>query len=89
MALGATRLKVFRGVVGSTLAIVVMGVAIGEVLTTLLTGVVTSLQENIGRTPISIHVIVALIWIAVGVTASYVPAARAARLDPSVALRDE
>jgi predicted permease len=89
MALGATRLKVFRGVVGSTLAIVVMGVAIGEVLTTLLTGVVASLQENIGRTPISIHVIVALIWIAVGVTASYVPAARAARLDPSVALRDE
>jgi len=39
--------------------------------------------------PVSIHVIVGLIWIAIGVTASYVPAARAARLDPSVALRDE
>jgi len=37
----------------------------------------------------SIHVIVGLIWIAIGVTASYLPAARAARLDPSVALRDE
>ena len=34
MALGATRLNVFRGVVGSALAIVVVGVAIGEVLTT-------------------------------------------------------
>ena len=34
MALGATRLNVFRGVVGSALAIVVVGVAIGEVFTT-------------------------------------------------------
>ena len=89
MALGATRLNVFRGVVGSALAIVVVGVAIGEVLTTVLTGIVASVQENIGRTPVSIHVIVGLIWIAIGVTASYVPAARAARLDPSVALREE
>ena len=89
MALGATRLNVFRGVVGSALAIVVVGVAIGEVFTTVLTGIVASVQENIGGTPASIHVIVGLIWIAIGVTASYVPAARAARLDPSVALRDE
>ena len=63
-----------------------MGVAIGEVLTTVLTRIV---QENFSRTPVSIHVIVGLIWIAIGVTASYVPAARTARLDPSVALRDE
>jgi len=89
MALGATRRNVFRGVVGSALAIVVVGVAIGEVLTTVLTGIVASVQENIGATPVSVHVIVGLIWIAIGVTASYVPAARAARLDPSVALRDE
>jgi predicted permease len=89
MALGATQLNVFRGVVGSALAIVVVGVAIGEVLTTVLTGIVASVQENIGGTPVSIHVIVGLIWIVIGVTASYVPAARAARLDPSVALRDE
>jgi len=61
MALGATRLNVFRGVVGSTLSIVVVGVAIGEVLTTVLTGIVASVQENIGRTPVFIHVIVGLI----------------------------
>jgi ABC-type antimicrobial peptide transport system permease subunit len=89
IALGATRLNVFRGVVGSALAIVVVGVAIGEVLTTVLTGIVASVQENIGATPVSIHVIVGLVWIAIGISASYVPAARAARLDPSVALRDE
>jgi predicted lysophospholipase L1 biosynthesis ABC-type transport system permease subunit len=89
MALGATRLNVFRDVVGNALAIVAVGVAIGEFLTAALTGIVASVQENIGRTPFSTHLIVGLIWIAIGVTASYVPAARAARLDPSVALREE
>ena len=89
MALGANRLNVFRSVFGNALATVAVGVAIGEFLTAVLTGIVASVQENIGRTPLSTHVIVGLIWIAIGVTASYVPAARAARLDPSVALRQE
>jgi predicted permease len=89
MALGATRRNVFRGVVGNALAIVVVGVAIGELVTAALTGIVASVRDNIGPTPLSTHVIVGLIWIAIGITASYVPAARAARLDPSVALRDE
>lgn len=89
MALGATRLNVFRSVVGNALAIVVVGVAIGEFLTTALTGVVASAGENVSPTPMSIHAIVGLVWIAIGATASYVPAARAARLDPSAALRDE
>ncbi len=89
MALGATRLNVFGGVVGNALAIVVVGVAIGEFFTTILTRIVAAVQENIGATPLATHVIVGLIWIAIGVTASYVPAARAARLDPSVALREE
>jgi ABC-type antimicrobial peptide transport system permease subunit len=46
-------------------------------------------QQNIGPTPLSTHVAAGLIWIAVGIAASYVPAARAARLDPLAALRDE
>jgi hypothetical protein len=89
MALGATRLNVFRSVVSNAVVIVAVGVIIGESLTAVLTGIVASVQENIGRTPMFTHVIVGLIWLAIGVTASYVPAARAARLDPSVALRDE
>jgi hypothetical protein len=89
MALGATRLHVFRGVVSNALVIVVVGVAIGEFLTMALTGIVASVRENIGPTPLSLHVVVGVVWIAIGVSASYVPAARAARLDPSVALREE
>ena len=56
MAVGATRLNVFRSVVGNTLAIVVVGVAIGELLTTVLTGIVASVRENIGPTPVFAHV---------------------------------
>jgi predicted permease len=89
MALGATRVSVFRSVVSNAVVIVAVGVIIGESLTAVLTGIVASVQENIGRTPLYTHVIVGLIWMAIGVAASYVPAARAARLDPSVALRDE
>lgn len=89
MALGATRCHVFRNVLGSGLAIVLVGVAVGELLAVALTGVVASLQENIGPTPLSTHLAAGLIWIAVGLAASYVPAARAAGLDPLVALRDE
>jgi len=89
MALGATRRNVFRDVLGNGLAIVLVGVAIGELLTVALTSAVASVQENIGPTPVSTHLAAGLIWIAVGLAASYVPAARAARVDPLVALRDE
>jgi len=89
MALGATRRNVFRDVLGNGLAIVLVGVAIGELLTVALTSAVASLQENIGPTPVSTHLAAGLIWIAVGLAASYGPAARAARVDPLVALRDE
>jgi putative ABC transport system permease protein len=89
MALGATRLNVFRGVVGNALMIVVVGVVLGEFLTTVLTRIVASVRQDIRPTSLSMHVIVGLIWIAIGLAASYAPAARAARLDPSTALRED
>ena len=89
MALGATRRQVFRDVLGNGLAIVLVGVAIGELLTVPLTSAVASLQENFGQTSLPTHMAAGLIWILVALAASYVPAARAARLDPLVVLRDE
>ncbi|MPY91030.1 MAG: FtsX-like permease family protein [Luteitalea sp.] len=89
MALGATRRAIFREVVSHGLAIVLVGVAIGEVMTAALTGVVGSMLEGIGPTGLSTHVAIGLIWIAVAFVACYLPAARAARVDPLVALRYE
>ena len=89
MALGAGRRNVFREVVGQGLSIALIGVAIGEVLTFLLTRVAGSLQAGIRPTDLLTHVTVGLIWIAVALIACYLPAARAARVDPLVALRCE
>lgn len=89
MALGASRAAVFREVLMYGLAIVLVGVAIGEMLTAALTRLAASVQEGIGSTGVGAHVAVALIWIAVALCACYVPAARAARVDPMVALRHE
>jgi ABC-type antimicrobial peptide transport system permease subunit len=89
MALGATRADIFRQVVTHGLAIVLVGVLIGEILTAGLTGAVGAVQEGIRRTSLSTHVAVGLIWIVVAFAACYLPAARAARVDPLVALRYE
>ncbi len=89
MALGASRRDVFREVLGYGLAIVLVGVAIGEVLTIPLTRLAGSLQEGIAMTGAGTHVRVALVWIAVALCACVIPAARAARVDPMVALRHD
>jgi putative ABC transport system permease protein len=89
MALGARREDIFREVVSQGLAIVLVGVAIGEVLTATVTRVVASMQVDIRPTALSTHVAIGLIWIAVALVACYVPAARAARVNPLVALRYE
>jgi ABC-type lipoprotein release transport system permease subunit len=79
----------FREVLWQGLAIVLAGVAIGEALTFPLTRVAGALQAGIRPTDLSTHVTIGLIWIAVALVACYVPAARAARVDPLVALRYE
>jgi ABC-type antimicrobial peptide transport system permease subunit len=89
MALGARRHDIFREVVNHGLAIVLTGVAIGEILTVAATRVASSLQVGIRPTDLSTHVVTGVIWIAVAFVACYVPAARAARVDPMVALRYE
>lgn len=87
MALGAGRAAIFREVVWQGLAIVLVGLAAAELLTLPLVRAAGSMQAGIRPTAPSTHVAVALIWIGVAFLACYLPAARAARVDPMVALR--
>jgi putative ABC transport system permease protein len=89
MALGATRPAIFREVVWQGLAIVLVAVVIGEGLAIPVTRAVGSLQEGIRPVSVTTHVVVDVIWIVVALLACYAPAARAARVDPLVALRYE
>jgi predicted permease len=89
MALGAQRRDVLRLVLGNGLALTLVGVALGLAaslaLTRLLRGFLYGLDPSDGTT----YVAAALLWMAVALFGSYVPAYRATRVDPLVALRDE
>jgi predicted lysophospholipase L1 biosynthesis ABC-type transport system permease subunit len=89
MALGAGRLNVFREVVGQGLSIAVIGVVIGEVLTIGLVRVLGAVEADIRPPGVIVLTATGLLWMAVALIATYVPAARAARVNPLVALRYE
>ena len=90
MALGARRRDVFRQVLGEGLAIVIVGVALGELVSLGLTGVAASVLEGAaGTAGLSTHLAVAAIWLAVAACACYLPAAWASGVDPVVALRHD
>ena len=61
MALGASRGDVFREVLRQGLAIVLVGVTIGELLTAGLTVVAGAMQEGIRPTGVSTHIVVGLV----------------------------
>jgi len=89
MALGAGRGAIVRDVVLHGLTIAVAGVVIGEVLAIPATRALASVQAGIRPGTPSTHVAAAVIWVAVALVSCYVPASRAARVDPMKALRHE
>ncbi|HET7215073.1 MAG TPA: ABC transporter permease [Terriglobia bacterium] len=89
MALGAQRNDVLRLVVGQGLKLALAGVAIGIIGALGLTRFLASLLYGIKPTDPLTFVAVSLILTAVGVLGCFIPACRAARIDPNVALRYE
>jgi putative ABC transport system permease protein len=88
VALGATRSHVLRLVVGSATALVVAGVVIGLGSALAMASVIrTMLFEVSERDPLTLTTIAVLLVI-VGIVAAIVPARRATRIDPIVALRE-
>lgn len=89
LALGAQRLDVFKLVVGQGLLLALIGVILGTAgavaLTRLLAGMLYGVSPTDGPTFVSVSLIVT----AVAFLACYLPARRATRVDPLIALRYE
>ena len=89
MALGAHRLSVLWLVLREALVLVVIGLAIGVFASLALTKTAaTLLYELKPNDPLTIA-LATLLLAGVAALAGYVPARRASRVDPMVALRDE
>jgi putative ABC transport system permease protein len=89
IALGANRREVVGSIVGKALFLVGLGVAVGLVGAMTLTRVLSSLLFGVSPTDPMTFGVVALILTAVAAAASYVPARRAARVNPLIALKYE
>jgi predicted permease len=89
MALGAQTRDVLKLTVGGGLKLVLIGVLIGLVAAFILTRMMSSLLFGITATDPTTFIIISLVLIGVALFASYIPARRATKVDPMIALRYE
>lgn len=89
MALGAAPSRIFRLMVGKGLSLSAIGIALGVVGAFALTRVLASMLVEVKPTDPVTYVSVAALFLFIAVLASWLPALRAAGLDPTTALRSE
>jgi putative ABC transport system permease protein len=89
MALGAAPGSIFSLVVGQGLRLSIAGVALGLVTAFALTRAMTSMLVGVKPTDPATYAGVAIFFFGIAGLASWLPAQRAAGLDPTVALREE
>ena len=89
MALGAQRRHVLRMVVGDGMRLAVIGVVIGVAVSFGLTRLMSSLLFGVSATDPLTFAIVPAVLIIVALAACSIPARRAIKTDPLVALRYE
>ena len=89
MAFGASRRDVLKFVVGHATRLTLIGIGIGLVGALGITRLLRSVLYGISATDPTTFLLVPIALAAVALAASYVPARRAAKTDPMVALRYE
>ena len=92
MALGAEKRQVFQMVIGQGLRMAVVGLVLGAAAALILTRLLTSFSHllyGVGASDPVTFASISLMLTVVAVVACYIPARRAARVDPMVALRYE
>jgi predicted permease len=89
IALGATRARVIRMVLGDVGRMVVAGVALGVLLSLAATRLVADFLYGVEPNDPATLVLSALTLAAVAIGAAMIPARRAARLDPMASLRED
>jgi putative ABC transport system permease protein len=89
MALGAAPSRIFRLMVGKGLFLSVIGIGIGLLASFLVTRVLASMLVEVKPTDPVTFGSVAVLFLVIAFLASWLPALRAAGLDPTTALRNE
>jgi predicted permease len=89
MALGANRLDVIGMVLRETLVLVAAGFAIGFPMVLVATQLISSTLVGLSGTDPATLATAALVMLAMALFAGFIPAQRAARIDPTVALRQD
>jgi putative ABC transport system permease protein len=89
MAFGAQSSSIFRLVIGQGLRMSAIGIAIGLVIAIATTRVMSSMLVDVRPTDPITFVAMVLVFLGVAAVACWLPARRAAGMDPNEALRQE
>jgi putative ABC transport system permease protein len=89
MALGAAPASIFQLIVGQGLRLSAAGILVGLAAAAGLTRVMTSMLIGVRPSDPPTYAVMAVVFFAIAALASWLPARRAAALDPTVALRGE